>query len=442
MKLGALEIGRLMANSPDAHPARISVRTNLMATSKFLHAPETLAWLSQFSSVDQARAVQLLRSLQLVSADRFHGGLKNLLLKRIDAGPGPVGLYVEREVKKNRVRLSKPLFEQTTQPPIRAFGNGPAAVCPMDRFDPTVGSEGLIAQLLGEVQKLRPKKCATQPGPDRIRKHTIRRFMLVTDIVGSGSRATQYLDAAWEVSSVKSWHSLGLIRFEVVAYAATKRGRRLVERHPCKPVVHTVTACKSLDDLPGETANDLRSLCISYDPVDHDLEASLGYLGTGLLTVFAHGAPNNCPRLLFKNRPRKWFALFPSRVTSELRSEFEVDGRAEAAEKFFQMRQSRLATGRWLGGANEKGRSLFLVLAALSRGPRHKESVSRRTGLTIIEVEDAIDRAQKMNLIDPQLRVSDRGHRELSHARQSQPDPALPSSEPGPYYPTSLRAPS
>ena len=415
---------------------------NHVATSSFLHAPETLAWLSQFDPGDQARAVNLLRSLQLVSADRFHGGLKNLLLRRIDAGPGPVGLYVEREVKKNGIGLSEPLFKQTTHIPIRAFGDGPAAVSPMGRFDPSVGSEGLIAQLLGEVQKLRLKKCATQPGPDRIRKRAIRRFMLVTDIVGSGSRATQYLDAAWEASSIKSWHSLGLFHFEVVAYAATERGRRLVERHPCKPVLHTVAACKSLGDLPYELADELRSLCVSYDPVDHDVEASLGYQGTGLLTVFAHGAPNNCPRLLFKNRPRKWFALFPSRVTSELRSTFEEDRRAAAAEKFVQMRQSRLSTGRWLGGASEKGRSLFLVLAALSRGPRHKETVSRRTGLTIIEVEDAIDRAQKMNLIDPQLRVSDRGQRELSQARHSQPDPVLPSSEPGPYYPTSLRAPS
>lgn len=416
-----------------------------MATSKFLHAPETQAWLNQFKPEDQLRAVTLLNSLQLVSADRFHRGLTKLLLKRIDAAQGRVGLYVEREVPKGELGImSAPLFEQTTTTPIRAYGRGPAAILPMGRFDPTVGSEGLVAQLLGEIRKLRPTKCVTQPGPDAIRRRGVRRFILVTDIVGSGSRVTRFLNAAWDVPSVKSWHSLGLMRFEVVAFAATKRGRRLVERHRSKPVLHTVMACKSLRDLPPEVGHDLRELCIAYDPVDHDLKDSLGYGATGLLTVFAHGAPNNCPRLLHKRRGKKWVPLFPSRITSALRYNFdEADERHAAAEKFVQMRQSRLSTGRWLGSASENGRALFLVLAALSRGPRLRETISYRTGMTIIEIEDVIDQALKMSFIDPQLRITDRGHDELSRARRTQADLLqLSQSDPGPYYPTSLRAPS
>jgi hypothetical protein len=137
---------------------------------------------------------------------------------------------------------------------LRAYGIGPSPIKPTKAYDPQVGSEGLVAHLATELCREFPKSFFSHPGPATIRKHRIRRFMLLTDFVGSGKRVRTYIEAAWRVRSVRSWWSAGIakgLRFEVVAYAATLGGRQNVEDHPgnihylCKedigPVLHART---------------------------------------------------------------------------------------------------------------------------------------------------------------------------------------------------------
>lgn len=413
----------------------------MAGNTAFLKAEPTLAWLGQFEPEDQPVAVALLRAMTLVSRDAFAEGLRALLLARLAKGNGPIGVYVEREVR-HRHGVPFRLFKESKTKVRRAHGVGPPPVQPTQAYDADVGSEGLVAQLVSEVCRAHSQQVFNHPGPDAIRKHRIRRFVLVTDFIGSGKRAHTFLQAAWRVRSVRSWWSGRATRglsFEVVAYAATQTGRAVVERHPSRPEVHVVVGCPTLDT---EFSNgDLRKLCVKYSPVPPSVMPPTGYAHGGALIAFAHGVPNNAPLILHK-RGYGWAPLFPARVTSATRQHFSTAQDAEAVRThLFEMRQARLAEAGQVAGAKPHAQNLLMVLAASSRPPRGAEAISRKTGLTVIEVEAALKAALKNDWVDGQYRLTDIGHAQLQQARKAPPDDPLPTEAPPFYYPSSLRAP-
>jgi hypothetical protein len=209
--------------------------------------------------------------------------------------------------------------------------------------------------------------------------------------------------------------------------------------------VHVVTACPTIDTaLSRDLAAKVRHLCIRKDPVDHDRVEALGFEGTGALIAFAHGAPNNTPRILHK-RSSGWAPLFPARVTSATREHFSADESdpESVRARLIQMRQTRLANAEWVKEARPEARMVLLVLAALARPPRQDEAISRRTGLTVLEVQRALVRAASQGWIDGRRRLTDDGQAELAHARKSSAGTeSLQTEVEMFYYPTSLRAPS
>jgi hypothetical protein len=251
--------------------------------SAFIKSETTLSWLGQFDLEDQPTALAMLRAMTLVSRDAFTDRLRALALRRLCGGEEPLGLYAERELLR-RKGVPNRLFKETKTKVRRAFGIGPQPVRPTKAYDPDVGSEGLVAQLVSELCREYPKRFYNHPGPDAIRKHKIRRFILLTDFIGSGRRARTYLQAAWRVRSVRSWWSAKLrggLSFEVLAYAAASVGRSRVEDHPSKPAVHVVVGCPTIENAFGSDLRArVRGLCIRYDPGNHDPVAALGYEGT------------------------------------------------------------------------------------------------------------------------------------------------------------------
>jgi hypothetical protein len=261
----------------------------------FLKAQPTLAWLSQFDPGDQATAIALLRAMTLVSRDAFADRLRDLILHRLKEGQTPVGLYVERELRR-RHGVPFRLFKESARKVRRAYGVGPKPVEPTRAYDADVGSEGIVAQLVSELCRSQPKQIFNHPGPDAIRKHHIRRFILVTDFIGSGKRARTYLEAAWRVRSVRSWWSARArkgLSFEVLAYAATPQGRTIVEQHACEPGVHVVVGCPTI--YTAFTDTEVVELCSKYSPVPESVMPPTGYDEGGALIAFAHGVPNNAP---------------------------------------------------------------------------------------------------------------------------------------------------
>lgn len=265
---------------------------------------KAIAWLAQFRKSDQAHAAELINAMLQVSYHDFMNELTSLIRARSEEVDGPIALYAEREVK-DRLGIPHRLFKENKGKPRRAFGSSVQPVSPTRAYAPEVGSEGLVAQLITELCRQHPKLFINHPGPDRIRKHRVRTFFLITDVIGSGEQAWKYLEAAWRVHSVRSWHSLKLLRFEVLAYSATDSGQKYVRKHPCGPAVYFVQPCPTIDtSFPKIVARRMKDLCVKNDPIDHDPIESLGHHGTGALLTFAHGAPNNSPRMLYKKGNR------------------------------------------------------------------------------------------------------------------------------------------
>jgi len=286
------------------------------------------AWLQQFNMGDRPLAKKLLEAFCFVSRDDFIDHMRTMLINEAERIDGFVALYAERELG-HRNGIPHRLFKEVRRTPRRAYGAaGPAAVKPTKSYDPSVGSEGIVAQMISELCHEFPKKFLNHPGPDQIRRKHARSFWVVTDLIGSGDRARRYLEAAWRVRSVRSWWSGGLVKFAVMAYSATEFGEEFVSRHSCVPKVHIVLPCPTIDTTFSKpVAEQMKRLCTAYDPTDGEpghapwvwSGPSLGYGNAGALLVFAHGAPNNVPLMFHKaskNKKNPWTPLFPARVSA------------------------------------------------------------------------------------------------------------------------------
>ncbi len=386
----------------------------------------------------------MLRAMKLVSRDAFAERLRQLILDRANTVPGPVGLYAERELRK-RKGVPHRLFKQPQRKPRRAHGIGPQPVQPTRGYDPDVGSEGIVAQLVSELKRQFPRKFVDHPGPDVIRRRKVRRLIVVTDLIGSGTRARTYLEAAWRVHSVKSWWSargIAGLHLEVISYSGTESGIAHVRKHKSLPEVHIVERCPTIKTEFGLTkARAISAMCKRRAPDLKDNEA-LGYGGAGALIAFAHGAPNNAPFILHRSKG-DWLALFPKRVTADVRRYFTSDEPDHIRLRLQKMRQNRLSASPWIDYATPERRKVLLALASLARTPRTDAAVSGRTGLTLMEVVAALKEALSRGWINGRRQLTDAGRSEIDRIRLvAEPDASpLPKEPEVAYIPKSLRVP-
>lgn len=420
-------------------------------------------WLSQFSLGDRVIATELLQELQLVSRDEFADGLRALVLEKVGEIAGPVALYAERELG-HRHSVPHKLFKESSGKRKRAEGAvGPPAVKATKPYNISVGSEGIVAQLISELAKEHPKKILDHPGPEQIRKKRVREFWVVTDMVGSGHRVWRYLQAAWRVRSVRSWWSGGFLRFGVVAYAGTESGERFVVGHACKPKYIAVRPAPTIRTVfSAGKAQQMERLCEAYAPAAvADGEAPpwggsahhpLGYGSAGALLAFSHGAPNNVPAIFHKasrSSARPWVPLFPARVSAGVGS--EAFGLSLTPEKI-RAQLERLGEHRLARSAVVNAQlstwEVFSVLTALSKPPRNNDLVlARRSGFETTRVRRLCRLLSEYRWIDSQRRLTDTGEGQLKHARKQlsgEWKKLLGSAPPVkrlPYYPKSLRPP-
>lgn len=418
------------------------------------------AWLQQFNLGDRPLAQKLLEAFTFVSRDNFIDHMRRMLIRESESIDGKVALYAERELR-HRLGIPHRLFKETRRATRRACGAaGPAAVKPTKSYDPSVGSEGIVAQMISELCREYPKKFLNHPGPDQIRRERARAFWVVTDLIGSGDRAWRYLEAAWLVRSVRSWWSGGLMKFAVMAYSATESGERRVASHRCHPAVHIVLPCPTIDTMfSTKVAEEMKRLCTTYDPTGDEpghapwvwSGPSLGYGNEGALIVFAHGAPNNIPLMFYKasrDKKKNWTPLFPARVSAGIsRDAFGIGLTAEKINaRLSNLGQHSLARSVAVLKSNIPTAQIFLVLGALSHPPRLNDRVlASRTGLPTHELAKLLRMMTSYGWIDSQRRLTDQGAGQLAHARKQLhlATDAMPvgKREPEPYYPTSLRQP-
>ncbi|MCM2286891.1 MAG: hypothetical protein NDI81_19065 [Desulfobacula sp.] len=410
--------------------------------------PETqegIKWIKQFSIDDQALACDLLNAISLVSHDEFLESLRQRIIDTTKQVKGMVALFAEREIRRGKNKVTNRLYKEPYRKKNRrAYGMGPQPVKPTKNYDLKVGSEGIISWLVSELCIEFPKKFICHPSPDQIRKKKVRQFVLVTDIIGSGNRAYEYLESAWRVASVKSWRSLKYLSFRVIAYSATDEGISKVKHHKAKPTIDLVKPCPTVNSEFDHLKSSLiKSLCIKYDPLCHDPIESLGFQGSGALIAFSHGCPNNVPRILHKPGKKTWKPLFPMRRTAALRHIFgEKNNDNELKKRLDRLHENRLSKGKWISKVNKEGKKMIMVLAALRRGPRFSEAVARKTGLTIPEIEILIRKAIYWAWISEKRYLTETGKGQLSHARKMDSHDMKTIIENDTlYFPKLLRAP-
>lgn len=418
------------------------------------------AWLEQFHLGDRSRAQRLLEAFAFVSRDDFIDQMRAMLLRESQTVPGAIALYAEREL---RHRWGKPhrLFKESRRSVKRAIGaKGPDAVKPTKAYDPSVGSEGIVAQMISELCHEHPQKFLNHPGPDQIRNKRARAFWVVTDLIGSGDRASNYLEAAWRLRSVRSWWSGKLMKFAVMSYSSTVPGERWVARHPCRPTISIVLPCPTIDtSFSAKEAEQMKLLCTAYDPTDGEpghppwvwRGPSLGYGNGGALLVFAHGAPNNVPLMFHKaSRDKKntWTPLFPARVSAGISKDvFGIDLTAESiSARLDNLGDKRLARSKAVLKSDQQTGQTFLLLSALLQPLRMNDRLlANRTGLQMHDLRVLLRNMSQYGWIDSQRRLTDQGYSQLAHARKHALLPEVPMAvgnpETEPYYPTSLRHP-
>ena len=402
-------------------------------------------WLDQFEDNDRPSVAKLTALIQLVSGDRLRRDLVRLLEERICADPTPVALYNESERRKWK-GIPNRLFEETVRANPKRKGKkiwrvtgkvGPALV-PRQRFvDERVGSEGVIANMLTQFAKQHARSVFLSPGPDTIRQRRVRRFVLVTDFIGSGTRAVTFLNAAWRLGSVRSWWSRRAtsgMRFEVVAFSGTEGGIRAVQSHPSRPLVSVVTRCPTIEQafLPAQ-ARAVIDVCKRYAPTATD---PLGFGGTGVLLAFDHGMPNNAPTI-FWEKSRRWRPLFPGRTTIGSASPFNVVASEGDERKRLEVAARESVMGRPLGATSIE----MVVLSALRRSPRHADAVSGRLGLDLTRVSEAFDQLRAWGWIDTHQQLTERGRYMVSRLAEVEVRKPLPPVENLHYFPESLRVP-
>lgn len=423
--------------------------------TSILNSEAGMTWLRQFALHDQKLAADLIKVFCFVSRDEFASSLRERVLNEANRVNGPIALYAERELR-HRFGVPHRLFKESTGKVKRAYGMGPEPIKPTKAYQPEVGSEGIVAQIITDLCRQFPKKFLNHPGPEKLRETRARAFWVLSDLVGSGKRAYNYLSSAWKIRSVRSWWSGGFLRFGVIAYAMTKSGQLFINRHPCKPLTSYVQPCPTIDSVFSKSAVQAYvNLCKRYDPAnskrgDINDKEFLGYGGVGALIAFAHGAPNNTPRIFHKTsrRANGWIPLFPSRVTAGLPlTGFGRSLRPETiTARLNALGNKALAKSPAIRNASTEIKKRYLVLATLSRGQRGDVILAIKTGLSIYEVEHVCSDLEGLGWIGSRRVLTDAGLGELRQLRRTtkEKQPRIDTDaevEKIPYYPTSLRAP-
>lgn len=404
-------------------------------------SPSAKEWLKQFRATDQLAAAQLADALLLLNDSDVANSIRSQLRRLARSRHGKrkkVALYAEREFAEREIFASVLATGRDGIQRMRATGNkGPPAVQPT-RGKVRVGSEGFVAFSISQAVESFDKIYLNQPGPDRIRRHSVSLVAIVTDFLGSGDRILRMLDKFMRVPSVRSWLSNQWVQFAIVAAAGTKAGIKAVKEHRSKPILFVSHVIPTLDsDEDHDAADAWHSLIRNYGPRSARGAGPSGYKDGGTLVAFSYRTPNNTPLLLHQG-DGFWRPLFQGALSDDMRPAFglrslETRVTDAAASSGQEMAIDILPAE---GG-------LVLMLRAIRRRWRQGQEIAfaERTGLTVPEVLEAKNTAESRGYLNREGRLTESGQKVVRAAMtREKRRPDIPTNS-EPYYPQTLRAP-
>ncbi|MCU8266292.1 hypothetical protein M2G84_06770 [Vibrio vulnificus] len=403
-----------------------------------------IKWLDQFDVIDQPLAASLLDSIVWVSEREFKVKLEDKIKKIANSTQGTIGLFLEREIRKNRYGVQR-FYKQSSKAPHRAYGAALQPIESIKRYSDEVGSEGVVGSIATGIMRSNDAKYFLHPTAEQIRSKKIRKFILLADTIGSGDQVSKCLNSLWKVASIKSWKSLKYIDFHVVCYTATEQSIDHLKKNKTKPKVDYVIPCPTIfnqfeqDEIRARIVN----LCEVYGKKANSSNKlpMLGYSSTGALIAYSHGMPNNCPVVFFK-RTKKWEPLFPSRVTSELSRELEPGERKIPYRTLLDRWKKReLSEASWIESNNHDAKNLVTIMASLYRPPRTNVAISARTNLDIDYVDRLLSTAKFYGWISKSNRLTDDGIAIIKRLERERSKEPIVFEEYDPlYFPSTLRA--
>jgi hypothetical protein len=372
-------------------------------------------------------------------ADAIRDGIDNLA-EEWDGRGRSLALYAEREFDAAEAFVSADVLDASGRVRRRAVSySGPVKPT---RGKMRVGSEGTVAHIISQLVERRPKILKNHPGPRSIRAKSspVGAIVIVTDLIGSGTRVTKMLEKFWRVPSVKSWVSAKWIEFFVVAAAGTPEGIASVKSHRLHPTViaeHIVPTIGAWKDRA--LANEWRSLIANYGPNSgRGGVAREGYADSAALVALSSRIPNNTPAIVHQSDGSKWHALYEGAVPADLRPHFRI------ADEVEQSKSAAEAIGVELAhDLNPDDAKLVVVLSAPPSLLRRQDivAIAAATTLSRSEVERIILWAVRSGLLTSKWRLTEAGQEILKANRRGDRRKSTVATNTEPYYPQSLRIP-
>ena len=406
--------------------------------NRLLLTPRGRAWLNEFDLEDQDMARKLVSGLTLVPSRTFELAINEKLKEVVDSSESPVAVFAVREVDP-----SYSFFDQATNPITmnrRTIGSVDAVGRGAD-----VGSEGRVASIITQFTRSQSRRTVKHPTLNNLRKRRCRTIILVDDLIGSGNRMEEFIESICNDRTIRSWISFGLIRFKVIAFAASTTGRRRLCSHEEIDCLSVERDCPTFRTIPWK--RDVRNACIriceKYASRTCRSNLAQGYGKSMSSLVFEHGCPNNVPAIFWATaaRTKSWSPIFPYRsIQTEEQTVFPPEiSKNDPLSVLLDVGQVRLARTR-LTGKSELTKEIITLLGLLAKGIRRNDAFSFATGLSNAALEKKLLQCIECGWITHSRRITALGVAELNNVRRrTDRTPEIPPKGDCFYHPSALR---
>jgi hypothetical protein len=281
----------------------------------------------------------------------------------------------------------------------------------------------------------------------------VRTLVFVSDYVGSGREALNFVRAWWAEPTIKSWYSGVGVRAELVTYALSSRGRKKLAAAPAfLRARHHVEFGLDFEaaSWTDQESQEIRALCRKYASVPAE---AYGFKKSSGLLAMSHTLPNNLPIIVRQSAGpghSTWQPFLPPgpRRLSP-RQQTQIGDYAPTIGAMARM--SAIGADNLIPGLTRRNPSqiesdIIAVLAAVAKGYRRPSEVAEALAFTTLHAAGAINAAVKLGLLvtnpsETGTQLTDAGRTELRRlrvrGRRPVPPVLTPSSDP--YYPQTLR---
>jgi hypothetical protein len=342
--------------------------------------PVVQPWIKQFLPKDRALAKQLVDELMYYETSHVFREI-SLMTKDQMSPYSRVGVIPVRELKDK----TESYFPQD---------NNKAPL--IQSSEEYLGSEAYVSNVITQLSRYNVKKIIRKDGKapslNELIHRKVKALILVDDLIGSGKRVCDFLDAIYRNEKIKNLICQNKIKVHIVAFMASEIGEASIyqwakEKHVSINMT-VINKCPTFHNLL--LSESYLKLCKDYS--FRGERKPIGFQDTAVRVVFEHSAPNNLPTIFYKDITK----YFPknSEITGLNKSWSALfSGRAVFEE--FKYQASNTKTKRPVS------KIINLILKTLSSAsPMNLRSLSDLTGLNSLDLKNYITLCEKFKMLE------------------------------------------